>query len=65
MSATLALVALDSTGHAGGRGQVRMIRRYIIWRSNHAYGERLRRIVRGRRCPDAASGGLRHADVTC
>jgi hypothetical protein len=27
-----------------------MIRRYIIWRNNHAYDERLRRVVdRGKR----------------
>ena len=25
--------------------QASMIRRYIIWRNNHAYDERLRRIV--------------------
>jgi len=25
--------------------QASMIRRYIIWRNNHAYAERLRRIV--------------------
>jgi hypothetical protein len=28
-----------------------MIRRYIIWRNNHAYDERLRRVVsRAERC---------------
>ncbi len=26
--------------------QASMIRRYIIWRNNHAYDERLRRVVR-------------------
>jgi hypothetical protein len=37
--------ALDGTGHAGHKEQASMIRRYIIWRNNHAYDERLRRIV--------------------
>jgi transposase len=37
--------ALDGTDHATHREQARMIRRYIIWRNNHAYDERLRRIV--------------------
>jgi hypothetical protein len=38
---------LSSADNAGSRGgdNVCMIRRYIIWRSNHAYDERLRRIV--------------------
>jgi hypothetical protein len=31
-----------------------MIRRYIIWRNNHAYDERLRRIVDRQTWPDAA-----------
>jgi len=34
-----------STDHASHREQASMIRRYIIWRNNHAYDERLRRIV--------------------
>jgi hypothetical protein len=32
--------------------QASMVRWYIIWRNNHAYDERLRRIaVSGKRCP--------------
>jgi transposase len=37
--------ALDGTGHASHKEQASMIRRYIIWRNNHAYDEKLRRIV--------------------
>ncbi len=37
--------ALDGTDHATHKDQASMIRRYIIWRNNHAYDERLRRIV--------------------
>jgi hypothetical protein len=37
--------ALDDTGHASHKEQASMIRRYIIWRNNHAYDERLRRVV--------------------
>jgi transposase len=37
--------ALDGTDHASHKEQVSMIRRYITWRNNHAYEERLRRIV--------------------
>jgi transposase len=37
--------ALDGTDHASHTEQASMIRRYIIWRNNHAYDERLRRIV--------------------
>ena len=37
--------ALDGTDHASHKDQASMIRRYIIWRNNHAYDERLRRIV--------------------
>src|SRR5512142_2506788 len=37
--------ALDATDHASHKEQASMIRRYIIWRNNHAYDERLRRIV--------------------
>jgi transposase len=36
---------LDGTDHATHKEQGSMIRRYIIWRNNHAYDERLRRIV--------------------
>jgi transposase len=37
--------ALDGTDHASHKQQASMIRRCIIWRNNHAYDERLRRIV--------------------
>ena len=37
--------ALDGTDHASHHEQASMIRRYIIWRNNHAYDERLRRII--------------------
>jgi transposase len=37
--------ALDGTDHASHKEQASTIRRYIIWRNNHAYDERLRRIV--------------------
>jgi hypothetical protein len=37
--------ALDGTDHPGHTEQASMIRRYIIWRNNHAYDERLCRIV--------------------
>jgi transposase len=37
--------ALDGTDHTSHEQQGSMIRRYIIWRNNHAYDERLRRIV--------------------
>jgi hypothetical protein len=37
--------ALDGTDHASHKEQASMIRRHIIWRNNHAYDERLRRIV--------------------
>jgi transposase len=37
--------ALDGTDHASHQEQGSMIRRYIIWRNNHAYDQRLRRIV--------------------
>jgi transposase len=36
---------LDGTDHPGHKEQASMIRRYIIWRNNHAYDQRLRRIV--------------------
>ena len=38
--------ALDGTDHATHEEQASMIRRYIIWRNNHAYDERLRRMHR-------------------
>ena len=37
--------AVDGTDHASHKEQASMIRRSIIWRNNHAYDERLRRIV--------------------
>ena len=37
--------ALDGTDHATHQEQASMIRRYIIWRNNHACDQRLRRIV--------------------
>jgi hypothetical protein len=37
--------ALNGTDHSTHHEQASMIRRYIIWRNNHAYDERLRRIV--------------------
>ena len=38
--------ALDGTDdHASHKDQASMIRRYIIWRNNHAYDERLRPII--------------------
>jgi len=43
--AALRYFALDGTDHASHKEQGSMIRRYIIWRNNHAYDERLRRIV--------------------
>jgi transposase len=36
---------LDGTDHASHKQQAGMIRRYVIWRNNHACDERLRRIV--------------------
>jgi len=38
-------VAPDGTDHATHQQQASMIRRYIIWRNNHAYNQRLRRIA--------------------
>ena len=37
--------ALDGTDHPSHKEQASMIRRYIIWRNNHASDERLRRVV--------------------
>jgi transposase len=36
---------LDGTDHTSHQEQASMIRRYIIWRNNHAYDERPRHIV--------------------
>jgi hypothetical protein len=41
----LRYIALDGTDHVSHEELDSMIRRYIIWRNNHAYDERLRRIV--------------------
>ena len=43
--AALRYFILDGTDHASHKEQASMIRRYIIWRNNHAYDEGLRRIV--------------------
>jgi transposase len=37
--------ALDGTDHASHKEQSSMIRRYIIWRNQHAHDERLRRFI--------------------
>ena len=37
--------ALDGTDDASHKEQASMIRRYIIWRNNHAHDERPRRVV--------------------
>jgi hypothetical protein len=42
---SLCYFALDGTEYATHEEQASMIRRYIIWRNNHAYDKRLRRIV--------------------
>jgi len=44
-TARLGPLPLDGTDHASHKEQASTIRRYIIWRNNHAYDERLRRIV--------------------
>jgi transposase len=38
--------ALDGTDHPSHQEQASMIRRYIIWRNNHAYDERLQQVVK-------------------
>jgi transposase len=38
--------ALDGTDHASHKEQASMIRRYIIWRNNHAYDERLQQVIK-------------------
>jgi hypothetical protein len=45
--------ALDGTGHATREEQASMIRRYIIWRNNHGYDERLRQVVARATLPEA------------
>ncbi|ABW12095.1 conserved hypothetical protein [Parafrankia sp. EAN1pec] len=37
--------ALDGTDHRNHRAQASMIRRYIIWRNNHAQDQKLKRVV--------------------
>jgi hypothetical protein len=50
--------ALVGTDHASHTEQANMSRRYIIWRNNHAYDERLRRMVEPELpCAGAAGGG--------
>jgi hypothetical protein len=44
-STALRYFALDGTDHATHKEQASMIRRHIIWRNNHAYDQRLRRII--------------------
>ena len=39
---TLRYFSLDGTDHASHQEQASMIRRYIIWRNNHAYDELMR-----------------------
>ncbi|HYZ52727.1 MAG TPA: hypothetical protein VE733_04350 [Streptosporangiaceae bacterium] len=61
--------ALDGTDHASHQEQAKMIRRYIIWRNNHAYDERLRRVVDRQTWPDtrsprAGSPQRRHEGLT-
>jgi len=36
---------VDGTDHTSHKEQASMIRRYIIWRNNHPYDKRLRRVV--------------------
>ena len=43
--AALRYFTLDGTDHSSHKEQVSTTRRYIIWRNNHTYDERLRRIV--------------------
>lgn len=38
--------ALDGTDHPNHREQASMIRRYIIWRNNHATDPRLRKVIK-------------------
>jgi hypothetical protein len=38
-----------------------MIRRYIIWRNNHAYNERLRHIINPQTSPDVAQASMKVA----
>jgi hypothetical protein len=56
---TLWFFALDGTDHATHKEQASMIRRYIIWRNNHAYDQPLRQVVTARTLPDAAPERLR------
>ena len=52
------LLHLDGTDHAIHQEQASMIRRYIIWRNNHAYDERAPAHRRpGKRCL------MRHYDI--
>jgi hypothetical protein len=46
--------ALDGTDHPRHHEQASMIRRYIIWRNNHAYDERLRPVPPARPPPESS-----------
>jgi hypothetical protein len=50
----LRLFAPDGTDHATHAEQASMIRRYITYQNNHAYNERLRRIIDKATLPDTA-----------
>jgi hypothetical protein len=50
----LRLFAPDGTDHASHAEQASMIRRYITYQNNHAYNERLRRIIDKATLPDTA-----------
>jgi hypothetical protein len=45
--------ALDGAGHATREEQASMIRRYIIWRNNHAYDDGSARSSPGQTLPEA------------
>jgi hypothetical protein len=49
-STALRYFALDGADHAIHQEQATMIGRYFIWRNNHAYDERLRRVVNRAKC---------------
>jgi hypothetical protein len=54
--AALRYFALDGTDHRNHRAQASMIRRYIIWRNQHARDQLLRQTVNRANVPDAALG---------
>jgi len=57
--------ALDGADHANHKEQASMIRRYIIWRNNHAYDERLRRIIDRQTLLDAAIATRERQPACC